>query len=123
MLLWSALLYMLQVLIPATGADLHNGVRWALGNRADTPPSSGWAARAERAYQNMAESLLPFACVVLVVQAGGLNGEMSALGATMFFFSRLAYATLYIAGVTLLRSISYFGGIIGIGLIVYQILS
>jgi len=123
MLLWSALLYIAQILIPAAGADLRNGVRWGLGNRDEIPPSSGWEARAERAYHNMAESLLPFACAVLVVQASGLNGEMSALGATVFFFSRLAYAALYLAGITGLRSISYFGGMIGIGLVVYQILS
>jgi len=122
MLLWSALLYVAQILIPAAAADLRNGVSWGLGNRAEIPPSSGWEARAERAYRNMAESLLPFACVVLAVQAGGLSGEMSALGASVFFFSRLAYAPLYIAGVTVLRSIAYFGGIAGIGLVVYQVL-
>jgi len=123
MLLWAALLYIAQILIPAMAADLRNGVRWGLGNRAEIPTSSGWEARAERAYHNMTESLLPFACVVMVVQASGLNGEMSALGATVFFFSRLAYAALYLAGVTVLRSISYFAGLIGIGLVVYQILS
>jgi len=122
MLLWSALLYVAQILIPAAAADLRNGIPWGLGNRAEIPPSSGWEARAERAYRNMAESLLPFACVVLAVQAGGLSGEMSALGASVFFFSRLAYAPLYIAGVTVLRSIAYFGGIAGIGLVVYQVL-
>ena len=123
MLLWAALLYIAQILIPAAAADLRNGVRWGLGNRAEIPANSGWEARSERAYHNMAESLLPFACVILAVQASGLNGEMSALGATMFFISRVAYASLYIAGITVLRSIAYFGGIIGIALIVYQILS
>ena len=123
MLLWSALLYIAQILIPAAAADLRNGVRWGLGNRDEIPASSGWEARSERAYHNMAESLLPFACVILAVQASGLNGEMSALGATMFFISRVVYASFYIAGITVLRSIAYFGGIIGIGLIVYQILS
>ena len=122
MLLWSALLYIAQILIPAAAADLRNGVRWGLGNRDEIPPSSGWEARAERAYRNMAESLLPFACVVIAVDASGLNGAMSALGATVFLFSRLTYAVLYLAGVTVLRSIAYMAGLIGIGLIVYQML-
>ena len=122
MLLWSALLYIAQILIPAAAADLRNGVRWGLGNRDEIPPSSGWEARAERAYRNMAESLLPFACVVIALEAGGLNGAMSALGATVFLFSRLTYAVLYLAGVTVLRSIAYMAGLIGIGLVVYQML-
>ncbi len=122
MLIWSALLYIAQILIPAAAADLRNGVRWGLSNRDEISPSSGWEARAERAYRNMAENLLPFACVVFAVQVSGLNGEMSALGASLFFFSRFAYAVLYISGVTVLRSIAYFGGIIGIGMVVYQIL-
>jgi uncharacterized MAPEG superfamily protein len=70
----------------------------------------------------MAESLLPFACVVIALEAGGLNGAMSAIGATVFLFSRLIYAVLYLAGVTVLRSIAYMAGLTGIGLIVYQML-
>jgi len=45
-LLWSTLLYIVQILIPAAAANLRNGVRWGLGNRAEIPPSSGWEARA-----------------------------------------------------------------------------
>ncbi len=122
MLLWSALLYIGQVLIAAMAADLKNGMAWGLSNRDDIPATSGFIGRAERAYANMAENLLPFACIALLIQGTDSNGAMSALGASIFFYSRVLHAGLYLAGVTVLRSIAYFAGLAGIGLMVYQIL-
>ncbi len=37
MLLWSALLYIAQVLIAAVAADIKNGPAWALSNRNNMP--------------------------------------------------------------------------------------
>ncbi len=121
MLLWSAFLYIAQIAIAASAADVRNGLAWGLGNRDNTPSCTGWVGRSERAYRNMAESLLPFACLVVIIQGSGTAGEWSALGASVFFFSRLAYAALYLAGITVLRSLAYFGGLAGIGLMIYQI--
>ncbi len=123
MLLWSALLYVVQIMIPAMEADLRNGISWGLSNRDDSPAASvSWPGRAERAYQNMAENLLPFACIVLVVQTSGAGGEWSAIGAMVFLFSRIAHAILYLAGITVLRSLAYFGGLAGMGMMIYQVL-
>ncbi len=121
MLLWSALLYIVQVLIAAVAADMKNGAAWGLGNRDNMPASSDFIGRSQRAYHNMAESLLPFACIALLLQSTGSTGETSALGATVFFFSRVLYAGFYLAGITVVRSLAYFGGLIGIGMMVYQI--
>ncbi len=123
MLVWSALLYVVQIMIPAMEADVRNGVAWGLGNRDGDPSEpAAWAARAQRAHRNMAESLLPFVCLIVASQSLGASGEWSALGATVFFFSRLAHAFFYVAGITVVRSLAYFGGLIGMGMIVYQVL-
>ncbi|MBE9538550.1 MAG: MAPEG family protein [Proteobacteria bacterium] len=122
MLLWSAILYIIQVLLPATAIDAKEGMAFGLSNRDTQPSTSPWVARAERAVRNMQESLLPFACLVLVAHTSGSTGEASAMGATLFFFSRLLYAVLYPAGITVFRSLAWFGGIIGMGMIVYQII-
>lgn len=123
MLLLSAGLYIIQVLLPAMEADLRNGIAWGLSNRSDSPSDAvEWGERAKRACTNMAENLLPFACIVMVVQASGNGGEWSIIGALVFFYSRLAHAILYVAGITVLRSIAYFGGLIGMGMMVYQVL-
>ena len=121
MLLWSSLLYFLQIMLPAVAVDAKEGVAFGLGNRDNTPTTTGWVARAERAYSNMAQSLLPFACLVLIAQSSGNTGTASAMGATLFFFSRLVYAFLYTAGITVVRSLVWFGGIVGMGMIIYQI--
>lgn len=122
MLMWAAILYVVQILIAAAAADFQNGIPWGLGNREHIPVVPGWGGRAQRAHANMAESLLPFACLVLIAHASGRLGELSVLGAQIFLVSRLLYALLYIAGVKILRSLAYFGGLAGMVLIVIQIL-
>lgn len=121
MLLWSALLYVAQVLLPATAIDAKEGVAFGLSNREIRPEKSAWIARAERAFGNMSESLLPFAIIVLVAQSSGQTGETSAMGAMVFFFSRLLYAVLYPLGITVFRSLAWAGGLVGMGMVVYQI--
>lgn len=122
MLLLSACLYVIQVLVPAAATDLKNGRAWGLSNRSNNPPeSTEWGERSKRACANMAENLLPFACLVLVVEGSGNSGEWSMIGALVFFYSRLAHAILYIAGITILRSIAYLGGLIGMAMMIYQV--
>jgi len=121
MLLWATLLYVAQIMVAAVGADIKNGVAWGLGNREVEPQLSGWSGRAQRAYVNMAESLLPFACLVLIAHGTGRLGDLSVLGAEVFLVSRLAYAFLYLGGVKVLRSLAYFGGMAGMIMIVIQI--
>ena len=122
MLLWASILYVAQIAVAAVAADVQNGAAWGLGNRDEIPSVPGWGGRAQRAYVNMAESLLPFACLVLIAYSSGRVGELSALGVQIFLVSRLAYALLYIAGVKVLRSLAYFGGLVGMGMIVVQVL-
>ena len=121
MLMWASILYVVQTLIAALAADIQNGLAWGLGNREVIPAAEGWGGRAERAYVNMSESLLPFACLVLIAYTLDRTGELSTLGAEIFLVSRLAYAVLYIAGIKVLRSLAYFGGLAGIALIIVQL--
>ncbi len=123
MLMWASILYVVQILIAALAADMQNGVTWGLGNREDIPAVEGWGGRAKRAHVNMSESLLPFACLVLIAYSLGRTGELSTLGAEIFLVSRMAYAVLYIAGVKVLRSLAYFGGLAGMVLIIVQLFS
>ena len=122
MLLWASILYVAQILVAALAADIQNGMAWGLGNREDIPVVPGWGGRAKRAHVNMAESLLPFACLVLIAHSTGQLGELSALGAQIFLASRLAHALLYLGGVKVLRSLAYFGGLAGMIMVFIQIL-
>lgn len=121
MLMWASILYVVQIWIASLVADLQNGVAWGFGNREVTPEVRGWGGRAQRAYKNMGENLLPFACLVLIAFSLGRTGELSVLGAELFLVSRLAFALLYMAGIKYLRTLAYFGGLLGMVLIVVQL--
>ena len=121
MLMWSAILYFAQVLLPSAAIDAKEGVSFGFSNREKAPETSPWVGRAERSFRNMAESLLPFTALVLIAQISGNTGETSAMGAMVFFYSRLVYAVLYPAGITVFRSLAWTGGIVGMGMITYQI--
>jgi uncharacterized MAPEG superfamily protein len=92
---------------------IHWPVSQVLGNREDTPPLPAWAWRADRAHRNMLENYPHFAVLVLLAYVTGLSDWRTALGATIFFWARLAHAVLYLGGLWRLRWIAYFAGVGG----------
>ena len=122
MLVWSAALALVQMLIAVAGAQSQVGLPALAGNRESLPPTTGWADRARRAHLNMLESLAVFAIVVLAAQAAGMANETTALGAQLFFWGRLAYAIVYLAGIPWLRTGVWAVSIAGIVLVFSQIL-
>lgn len=118
MLVWSAALAILQMVIAVTIAITEVGLPKLAGNREDVPRLSGWAGRAQRAHLNMLESLVVFAIVVIVAQMTGRANATTALGTTLFFWSRVAYALVYVAGIPWLRTLIWgvsLAGIIMVG--------
>jgi len=93
-----------------------------LGNRETPPPLPPWAERAKRARANMLENFPHFATFVLTAHLAGASNQYTALGATIFFWARLAHALLYITGIWQPRAIAYFAGIAGEILIVAQLI-
>jgi uncharacterized MAPEG superfamily protein len=114
MLVWSAALALAQMVVAAIGAQGQVGLPALAGNREDLPPVTGWAGRARRAHANMLENLLLFAIVVLVAHAAGRANATTALGAALFFWARLAYAIIYVAGVPWLRTAAWAVALAGI---------
>ena len=121
MLVGSAALFLVQMVVAAIGAQGQVGLPALAGNREDVPALTGWAGRARRAHLNMLENLLVFAIVVLVAQAAGKANATTALGASLFFWARLAYAVLYVAGVPWVRTAAWAVSIAGILLIFSQL--
>ena len=77
------------------------GARLAFGNREALPEPSALAGRADRAARNMMENLLLFIAVFVAARAAGADAK---LGAAVFFFARLAYFFVYLAGIRYVRS-------------------
>ena len=110
------------MLIAASAATLQVGLPKLAGNRDNMPPLTGWAGRAERAHLNMLESLVLFAALVLVALVAGKTNAMTALGAQLFFWARLVYALVYLAGVPWVRTAVWLVSVIGLILIFAQLL-
>jgi len=121
MLLWSVALTVVQMLIAAAGANFQVGLPALAGNRDALPAITGWAGRAQRAHRNMLESLPLFIALVLIAQATGHANAMTALGAQLFFWARLVYAIVYVAGIPWLRTLVWFVSIVGLVLIFQQL--
>jgi uncharacterized MAPEG superfamily protein len=121
MLVWSAALFLVQMAIAAIGANAQVGLPALAGNREDLPPITGWAGRARRAHSNMLENLVIFAIVVLVAHVAGKANATTALGAALFFWARLAYAIIYVAGIPWLRTVAWAVSLAGIVLIFSQL--
>jgi uncharacterized MAPEG superfamily protein len=122
MLVWSAALALAQMLIAVTAAQLQLGLPMLAGNREGLPPLTGWAGRAQRAHLNMLESLAVFAIFVLVAHATGRANATTALGATLFFWARAAYAIIYLAGLPWVRTAVWGVSLAGILLVLSQLL-
>jgi uncharacterized MAPEG superfamily protein len=122
LLVWSAALAFVQCLVAVTGAYLQVGLPTLAGNREKMPAMIGWAGRAERAHRNMLQSLVLFTALVLVGQATGRLNGTTALGAHLFFWARLVYAGVYVAGLPWVRTGVWAVSVLGLLLIFVQLI-
>jgi uncharacterized MAPEG superfamily protein len=121
LLAWSVALAFVQVLVAVTAAYTQVGLLTLAGNREGFPELKGWAGRADRAQENMAHNLVLFAALVLAAVAAGKTNDMTLLGAQIFFWARVAYAIVYLAGIPWLRTGVWTVSVIGMILIFAQL--
>jgi uncharacterized MAPEG superfamily protein len=110
------------MLVAVGGATLQVGLPKLAGNREGLPPMTGWAGRAQRAHRNMLENLVLFAALVLITIVAGKANSTTLLGAQLFFWARLVYAVVYIAGIPWLRTAVWAVSVLGLALIFVQLL-
>jgi uncharacterized MAPEG superfamily protein len=123
MLVWTGFLCLLMPVTYLIGrSSVPNGLAWGFGNRDTALPVPVWTARAERAHANLVENLAPFAILVLVAHVAGRANATTALGATLFFWGRVAHAAIYIAGIPYLRTAAFFVATAGEVMILAQLL-
>lgn len=121
-LVWSAALTLVQAVISVLGAIQVVGLGTLAANRENMSPIEGWAGRAQRAHRNMLESLVLFAILVLVAQVAGRANATTATGAMIFFWARVVYAGVYLAGIPWLRTAVWGVSIVGLVMIFSQLL-
>lgn len=121
-LLFSVILTFVQMLVAVTFANLAVGLPTLAGNREGLGDLPGIGGRARRAHLNMLENIVLFAALVLIAAVGGKANAMTAMGAMIFFWGRLAYAIIYVAGIPWLRTGAWAVSVIGMIMIALQLL-
>jgi len=121
LLAWAVILTLAQMLVAATGAAAQYGVMPLFGNREGLSALTGWAGRAYRAHHNMLENLVLFAALVLICAVTNKTNATTLLGAQLFFWARLAYAVIYLAGIPFLRTAVWLVSVIGLVMIFLQL--
>jgi uncharacterized MAPEG superfamily protein len=89
----------------------------AVGNRADMPAGPAWIGRADRAAKNMVENLPLFLGLVAIAHLGDRHTARVDLGAHLFFWARVAYWPIYLAGIPVVRTLVWSVSIVGLALI------
>lgn len=122
MLVASGVLCLLLTGVYGAGrSQMPGGLEWGFGNRDTALAVPAWTERAVRAHLNLVENLAPFAILVLTAHVAGKANAMTALGATIFFLARVAHAVVYTAGITVVRTLVFFVGLVGEVLILIQL--
>lgn len=122
LLAWAVVLAVAQMLVAVTGHMLQVGLPALAGNREGVAPATGWAGRAARAHRNMIENLVLFAALILIAAVAGKTSDMTLLGAQIFFWARLAYAFVYLAGIPWLRTGVWTVSVVGMALVFFALL-
>jgi uncharacterized MAPEG superfamily protein len=120
-LLYAVILTFVQMLIAATGSNLQVGLPAQAGNREGVPEATGWAGRARRAHLNMLENIVLFVALVLIAAVANKANSVTALGAAIFFWARLAYAVVYVVGISWVRTLIWLVSVVGMALIAIQL--
>ncbi len=120
-LVGSALLALLLALL-TVGVHLRAFGGAAIRSSRDAyPPLTGLSGRVVRAQTNLSEALLPFAVVTLAAAHLGVSNALTAGAAEAFLGARIAHASLYVAGVPILRSVAFYVGLVATTVIAVQL--
>lgn len=98
------------------------GSRYNAGPRDENRKVAGVAGRAERALRNFLETFPAFAALAIVATMTDRGDPWSGVGAAVYFWARVAYLPLYLAGIAYVRSLVFMVSCVGLALIFYRIL-
>lgn len=123
MLLFTVVLGLVQMLLAATFNAQKYGLSWALGNRDKAmPPLEGVGGRTVRAFHNFRETFPLFAALILLAAAMGHHDSLTLWGAQLYFWGRLAYLLIYMAGIMYLRTLVWAVSLVGLILLLIALL-
>ena len=121
MLLNSTALFFVIIIAQALIAIGQNGLSAQAGSRDRLADPSVLRKRLQRLTANMQENLVMFGLVVFIAHAAGVSNDQTALGASLFFYARVAHAVVYAFGWPSIRPFCWFVSFVGVTMIVLQL--
>jgi uncharacterized MAPEG superfamily protein len=113
------ILALAQIIAAGAARTAELGGKWNAGPRdGDPPPPGKLAGRLIRAQANLFETLPLFAAAVIMAHIAGKDGELTLIGANLFFFGRLVYLPLYALGVPYIRSLAWLAATAGLVMVI-----
>jgi uncharacterized MAPEG superfamily protein len=106
MLAFTLILALVQIVAAGAARTAELGGKWNAGPRdGEGPPPGKMAGRLMRAQANLFETLPIFAAAVIMAHIAGKDGQLTFVGAHLYFFGRLIYLPLYAFGVPYIRTL------------------
>lgn len=123
MLAWSVILGLVQIMLASGFAAFKYGIPWAFSNRDKVmPPLEGMGGRTQRASHNFRETFAVFAVLVILAGVVGVHSSLTERGVELYFWGRLAYLPLYMAGIIYLRTAAWAASMAGIVMLLVAVL-
>jgi len=119
MLCYAIALGLFQLVLCVSFNVAGRGLAYGVGPRDEPPkPLGAVASRIERAYKNFLETFAFFAAAIFLVYASDRSTPSSALGAQIYFWSRLLYLPAYVIAIPVVRTLCWTASIVGIAMVV-----
>jgi uncharacterized MAPEG superfamily protein len=118
-----ALLLFIHIFVATRFKTQQYGRQWNTGARDESlPPANAMTGRTMRAQANFQETF-PIAIVALMgVVLAGRTSEWTALGGWIWLGARVLYLPLYMAGVPVVRTLTYTVSIVGLAMVIKPLL-
>ena len=124
LLAWSVVLLLVQVFMQASTGILENGLSYAMSPQDDEREVEGlYAGRINRAFYNLIETYSAFIALALALAITGKTGGTGLLGAQIWFWARVVYVPIYIAGVPVVRTLVWAASVVGLVMMLIGLLS
>ena len=119
MLAFTLILAIVQIGWAGAARTAELGLKWNAGARdGDAPAPGKLAGRLIRAQANLFETLPLFAAAVIMAHIAGKDGQLTFVGAQLYFFGRLVYLPLYALGAPYVRTLAWLVAFAGLAMVI-----
>lgn len=118
-LAWTLVLALVQIFATAQFFTAANGFAYGASSRDNPPPRRMplTGERLERATKNLLETLPVAIGAILIAHVAARHNALTSWGAALYFWGRLVYVGIYVAGISYVRTAVWAVSILGIGLV------